>query len=295
MDHFYEFAAPDGVFRVRSEIDISGPLAIFVGRWPWRVIEASDAVDVEVARRPGGYRLRLCALPEAPLETEYVAESASAALDMLTRLTMQRLGSYAVLHAGSALIDGRLVLFPGQSEAGKSTLALQLAARGHVLGGDDRLLVGPLRQTTAGALEGVLLGLNARVRLPLHPRAGAAFARFIAERRLPAEALPTNIGFIAPRPTELAAFGQRAPLAALVLPRRTDSGGVSLESASFSDIMRLLLEEFHAAHWHAAELTEAARTLAQALPRYVLRFDDSAAAAAAVEDLARSGFGDLAR
>jgi hypothetical protein len=292
MLHCYEFAAPNGVFRIRSDVDIAQALKLYVGRWPWRAIAEAPAPDVEILRRPeGGLLARLCSQPQVKLEVGHVMEGAGSALDMMIRLAMEQLGAFAVLHAGSVLIDGRLVVFPGQSTAGKSTLALQLAWRGHLLGGDDRVLVGPL--DGGAAVDGVLLGLNARMRLPIDPRAGDQFIRYVEERRLAAPGLSPLLAFIAPRPQEMAPFGQRAPLAALIVPLRGDDGGVVLEPASFSDIMRLLLEEFHAPHWTAVELTQAARALAQAVPGFVLRFDDSARAAAALERLARSGFREL--
>ncbi|MDF3072731.1 MAG: hypothetical protein K0S54_398 [Alphaproteobacteria bacterium] len=292
MPHCYEFAAPHGVFRIRSEVDIAAPLKLYVGRWPWREVVDAAAADVEILRQPeGGLLVRLCHEPELTLQVEYVMESASGALDMLIRLAMEQLGAFAMLHAGSALIDGRLVAFPGRSKAGKSTLALQLALRGHLLGGDDRMLVGPLGG--GAAVDGVLLGLNARMRLPVDARAGGRFISYVEERRLEAPGLSPQLAFIAPRPQEMAPFGQRAALAALIVPVRGEEGGVALEPASFSDIMRLLLEEFYAPHWTAAELTQVARALAQAVPGFVLRFDDSAQAAAALERLARSGFREL--
>jgi hypothetical protein len=292
MLHCYEFAAPNGVFHVRSDVDIAGPLKLYVGRWPWREVAEAPAADVEILCRPdGGFLIRLCANPAITLEVEHIIESASGALEMLIRLAMEQLGAFAVLHAGSVLIDGRLVVIPGQSTAGKSTLALQLARRGHLLGGDDRVLVGPL--DGGAAVDGVLLGLNARMRLPVDPRAGDQFIRYVEERRLAAPGVSPLLGFIAPRPQEMAPFGQRAPLAALIVPLRGEAGGVVLEPASFSDIMRLLLEEFHAPHWTAVELTQVARALAQAVPGFVLRFDDSGKAAAALERLARSGFREL--
>lgn len=295
MSHCYEFAAPDGVFGLRSEADIAAPLALYAGRWPWREVSALVQIDIDITRLDQErLSLRMRAAGDAALETDSAIDAASAALDMLIRLTMERLGPYAMLHAGSALIDGALVAFPGQSYAGKSTLALQLAARGHLLGGDDRLVVGPLDRRISDGVEGVLLGLNARIRLPVDPRAGDEFIRFVEKRRLSMPALAQRLAFVAPAAAEMAPYGRRAPLVALVIPQRRDSGGVALEPASISDIMRLLLEEFFAPHWSAAALTDAARSLAQALPRFVLRFDNSALAAAEIERLVRSGLRELA-
>jgi len=102
--------------------------------------------------------------------------------------------------------------------------------------------------------------------------------------------LPQGIGFLAPRPGEAAAFGARAPLAAFVLPQRRDGGGIALEKASASDIMRQLLEQTHAPHLPVKTLVAAVQALAGSRPGYVLRYDDSAQAAAAIEALARENF-----
>ena len=292
MAYFYEFAAPAGVFAVRSVIDLSAPIEFYAGVWPWRIVPPMAAPDVTVENDGAHMTVRITATPALSQQATSKVESASVLLDVLTRLCLEQLGAFADLHAGSAAIDGQLVVFPGPSLAGKSTLALQLASRGHLLGGDDRLLIGPFQEQPKTPIQGITLGLNARMRLPINPHAGAAFIDYIGNRVRHADWLPPRIAFIVPRSGEVAAFAQRVPLAAIVMPLRCDGGGVALEPAPFSDIMRLLLEQMHAPHLPARQLIEAARMMAQTLPCFTLRFDDSAAAAVAVELLARSGFRD---
>jgi len=292
MTFFYEFGALTGVFIVRSAVDLSEPIEFYAGAWPWRELPGGVEPDVTVEKEGAIYTVQITATPELSQQAPSRVESASVMLDVLTRLCMEQLGPYADLHAGSAAIDGRLVVFPGPSLAGKSTLALQLALRGHLLGGDDRLLIGPLQEKPNTQLQGVTLGLNARMRLPINPGAGDAFADYIRERTRHADWLPPRIGFIFPRQGEIARFAQRFPLAAIVMPLRRNAGGVGLEPASFSDIMRLLLEQTHAPHLPAKQLIEAVRMMAQTLPCFTLRFDNSAAGAEAVERLARTEFRD---
>ncbi len=293
MAYFYEFAAPAGVFAVRSAIDLAAPIEFYAGIWPWRTVPPMSAPDVVVETDGPHMTLRIAANPALSQKATSLVESASVLLDVLTRLCLEQLGPFVDLHAGSAAIDGNLVVFPGPSLAGKSTLALQLASRGHLLGGDDRLLIGPLQEKPGTKIEGVTLGLNARMRLPINPRAGSAFVDYVAARTRYADWLPPRIGFIFPREGEVARFSQRFPLAAIVMPLRRETGGVGLEPFPFSDIMRLLLEQTHAPHLPARQLIEAVRLLARTVPCVALRFDDSAAAAEEIERLARSGFKDL--
>jgi len=292
MAYFYEFAAPVGVFAVRSAIDLAAPVEFYAGIWPWRTVPPMAAPDVIVEMDGSHMTVLVAANPTLSQKATSLVESASVLLDVLTRLCLEQMGPFVDLHAGSAVIDGQLVVFPGPSLAGKSTLALQLASRGHLLGGDDRVLLGPLQEEPKMQIQGVTLGLNARMRLPVNPRAGAAFVDYVASRTRHADWLPPRIGFIFLREGEAARFAQRFPLAAIVMPLRREAGGVGLEPAPFSDIMRLLLEQTHAPHLPARQLIEAARLLAQTLPCFTLRFDDSGAAAEEVERLARSGFRD---
>src|SRR5262245_20982514 len=107
MSYCYEFAAPNGVFGVRSAVDIAQPLQLFAGLWPWRTVAGLATVDVEISRvAAGGLRVHMPAHEGAMRQIGTEIDSASGALDMLTRLTMEQLGPYAMLHAGSALIDG---------------------------------------------------------------------------------------------------------------------------------------------------------------------------------------------
>lgn len=295
MRYRYEFAGPVLPMGVRSAVDIAEPLRLYAGRWPWRI----PAVDEPAAAAPQidiaadgsrGALLHIVAEPQLRQSAASPLQTAAMLVDMLARQSLLQLGSCADLHAGAAIVDGRLVVLPGASLAGKSTLALQLAARGHMLAGDDRLLIGPLGAAAAGSrIEGMALGLNARMRLPLHPAAGAEFAAFVGARLLSSPGLPSSIGFVRLQDGEAAGFGHRAPLAAFVLPERCESGGIALAPAASSQVMRLLLEQSHAPHLPVATLVAAARAMAETVPAFVLRYDDSARAAHAVEELARGG------
>ncbi|WP_425101689.1 HPr kinase/phosphorylase [Tropicibacter sp. S64] len=78
-----------------------------------------------------------------------------------------------VLHANAVAVDGRGLLIRGRSGSGKSTMALELMARGAVLVADDRVLIDPREDgslwmsappTIAGLIEARGIGiLNAEI------------------------------------------------------------------------------------------------------------------------------------
>lgn len=301
MIRHFEFAGPARAILVRSALDLAEPVSLQLCAWPWRALDDLAGRDVDVlVDSDDGWRgaLSLPARPRLRSEAASPLETAGALIDMLIRLCLEQLaesghGDWADLHAGSVVIDGKLIALPGASQAGKSTLALQLAANGHVLGGDDRVLVGPLDAAGSGkGPQGLALGMNARVRLPLHADTGR-FADFVGRRLIRLEGLPEGIGFLAPLAGEAVEFGKRLPLAGFVLPQRVPGAAPALEKATASDIMRQLLEQTHAPHLPVETLMRSLRSLSAGCPGYVLRYDDSAAAAAAIEALARKGFGEL--
>lgn len=98
------------------------------------------------------------------IDREYHLPSpASAACSLVGDLISQRLAGEPELlglHCGSVEVNGRLVLFPESSKAGKSTLTVAFAAAGYRIFGDDVLGL-----TAHG--EGVAMGVAPRLRLPL--------------------------------------------------------------------------------------------------------------------------------
>ena len=56
--------------------------------------------------------------------------------------TVERLDGVVAIHAATLVVDGRALLLPGRSHAGKTTLAMALAAAGATLASDEYALVG---------------------------------------------------------------------------------------------------------------------------------------------------------
>jgi hypothetical protein len=111
------------------------------------------------------------------------------------------------LHAASAALHGRGILLCGEKGAGKSTLSLALAARGHEFLGDEVGVVDPLRRE--------LLPFRRRASLRQGPQ-GAAVLQYLA--RHPAERETLADGSVRDRVQVSAMFGaggdRPVPLAA---------------------------------------------------------------------------------
>ena len=138
------------------------------------------------------------------------------------------------LHCGSVLINGRLVVFPSHSHAGKSTLIARLAAAGYTVFGDDIL---PL---TADDGFGTALGLAPRLRLPLPSRASAPFVAFVDGHR---GATDGRYLFLDLGPEGLAARGRIAPLGAIVLLDRRAAGPASVGPAPRAVVLQTLVNQ----------------------------------------------------
>jgi hypothetical protein len=249
--------------------------------WPFQR-QRGDAPPPDIVLRLVGERVavELAGHAEEAFDAMSELDGVNRLADLLSHLAAARSPQLVELHASSVSIGGRLVLFVGPSLSGKSSLALQLAARGCRLFSDDRLLVGPLHRSDAAPI-GMALGLTPRVRQPPHPAAGALFAEFVARHAVKGGG---NVGFVPLEGELLARFAETAPLGAVVLPERRERGGVALRPAGAAAASRVMLEQLHAPSVSAADLLTAIRRLTGALPAWHLQYDDSAQAALTVKD-----------
>ncbi len=280
----YAFAAPPGSARpimVRSDYAIEPHLPLFLLGWPFRRVSDDQAADISLRHAGNGVVVFIADRHEKQLDAMSEFDGINRLADSLSHIAAARADDVAELHASAVLIGARLALFVGPSLSGKTSLALQLAARGHRLFTDDRLLVGPLGHRQA-APYGMALGLTPRVRQPPHPAAGVQFAQFVARHVVKGSG---EIGFL-PLPAGVAAaFGETAPIGALILPERCDAGGIVLRPAGEAAAGRAMLEQMHAPKIAATDFLAAIRRLTAGLPAWHLQYDDSAKAALQVRDM----------
>ncbi len=158
----------DLVVRVRSGVDaiaLQEALLIFLPRWRFAPIEAMADPDIDVAFEQQQFRIAAVSWDGGYSIAADFNNAANALVGLLIDAALAHAMAFCSLHAAAVEIDGTAVLFAGPSEAGKSTLALRLAARGCRHLADDRvlLLAGDAPYRVAG------LGLAAKARMPLPP------------------------------------------------------------------------------------------------------------------------------
>jgi hypothetical protein len=233
--------------------------------------------DAEVAREAGGYVWSSASRPKPHLWDKRPPETAMSVVtdihDVFIDWFLADHPDMLCLHAGAVEMRDGLVVFPSVGESGKSTLAVALAARGHRFVCDDVLPVDPV------SLEGQGLGIAPLLRKPVPEAAGVA--SFAVERPGPGH---ENWTYVRLRDGEIASFGERRPIAALVLLERQEGVAPSLTPITNAEMLReAILQNFGARREPAMVLDSLAR-LIEAKGCYRLTYGDVGQAADMLEE-----------
>lgn len=246
--------------------------------WPFAETSSDDEPIARVRASGAGYDVMSSWNDDATfIEATAVSAACSIVVDVITSY-IEANPSRLCLHCGAVLIGGRLVVFPSRSRAGKSTLIARLAAAGCLVYGDDVL---PLDATDS---RGMALGLALRPRIPLPPSASPAFRQFIDSHAGVADDryLYLNLGGgLAPR-------GASAPLGAVILLDRRETGPASLVPASRAATLKALIQQNFARAEPAGALLDRLHRLVGRVPHMALRYSDLDEAA----ELIRQDFAD---
>jgi len=185
------------------------------------------------------------------------------------------------LHAGAVSFDGRLIVFPSRTEAGKSTLTVVAAAHGAQIFSDDVL---PYDLQSGRAMG---LGVSPRPRLPfpadLKPSTLAYLNARVALANKHYASMEFDAGALAP-------FGTSAPVECVVTLARGD-GKPGLFPASRAATMKLLMIQRFGAEPSPAALVRATDRLTASVPCLTLRYRNADDGAALLARAARDGFG----
>ena len=252
-------------------------LALFLHGWPAHAAEAMAPPDIEVEPRPdGGFTVRIHGPARAAMECDSALDAANAVAGAAVAVQVARDPRLVCIHGAAALLPAGLVALVGESGAGKSSLALLLASAGHVLFGDDRVALRLPAEGAAEPVEGISVGLAPKMRLPLPPGCGDAFARYVEARTAYAG---ETAAYLRPQPGEAARPGARAALAAIVVLDR-GGGEAALVRLGAADTIRALISHCFAPHIPAERMVGALDRLSRRVPVWRLGFAASAEAAA---------------
>ena len=217
--------------------EIVPPLTMVLGSWRFRILENSDPTACEtgaaisVRRGSKSYQISSPWLDEPVVEQSEVGAVFSLAAELARAFAEERPGLLC-LHCAAVETDGRLILFPNSENAGKSTLATGLAARGLRLFADDVLAVSEVSQ------HGISLGIAPRLRLPLPQSCGTSFHSFVESHRGPCD---NEFLYLDLNTSQLAQHGQTGPIGATVLLDRRRSASPKLTPLARGRALRQLI------------------------------------------------------
>jgi len=206
----------------------------------------------------------------------YIPSATSAVCSVVGELMgyyLERQPELLGLHCAAVEIAGRLVLFPEDSRAGKSTLSAAFMAAGYRVFGDDVLAL-----TAQG--EGVAMGVAPRLRLPLPTSFSAEFSAYLAESIRLAD---DRYGFVLPVDAPLAPHAERTPVNTIVLLERYSDELIHTEPELIrlpvgEGLLQLLCQNF-AYEASGEELIDFLLPLMQHSSCYLLRYGEPLTAA----------------
>ena len=208
--------------------DLLAVLGGIMPGWPFRAAPTGAPAVMTLEETKGGYRRTSPWLTKPKVLRDPVA----AACDFIVDLTKAFIADDAgllCLHCAAVEIGTGLVVFPSTYRAGKSTIAVHLAAAGATVFSDD---VMPL---SAPGGRGLALGILPRLRLPFPSDAGARFNDFTAARPGPASRRYRYVAL--EEPGELAPFRSSAAIKGVVLLERREGTDLDLQPVRDSEVM----------------------------------------------------------
>ena len=234
-------------------------------RWPFTEMPAGEgrpSFHVREARR--GFEIR------SEGHTVKFDTSAEMLCDLgidLAEAFIRHHSARQCLHCSAVALrsegEERLVVFPNVNRAGKSLLAASFLRHGVRIFADDLLAV-------SGEGEGMAFGLPPRLRLPLPPTASHLAAEL--------ESLPGygdgRYHFLYAGES-VAAFGEKRPIGAIVLPRRMAEGqehGPELRRLSPISALQCMSYQFQMREGQAGAIFELACRLCERVPLWVLDY-----------------------
>ncbi|NKB20480.1 MAG: hypothetical protein GKS01_08275 [Alphaproteobacteria bacterium] len=272
----WQFGPEEHLISVRNAEAVLVHLPLFLGGWPMQGLGPApeQPYDIDIVENSDGSMvIRLAGPGGNDMEMDDALDAANNFAGALIGAYIARQSDTICLHASTALVGGGLVVLVGDSFSGKSTTSLQLACAGYRFFGDDRIAI---RWDDESLPIGQCLGLMPKMRLPLPPDCGAAFAEYIEGF---SELQDEEAAYLRLGDQEAAGFGEEAPIKALIALDRRDTGDSIFEEAPRPQLVKSLLSQVYAPHLAISNLVPSMNRLASLVPCFTLRFSNSREAA----------------
>ncbi len=281
--HHWVFAGPrDPILAIGLE-PLLGELGIFLSSWPYHRVAAPapGSADVTVEVNEGRFRIQSPTAPTQEANLDKPVDAAVAVMCGLIGACLVQSDGAVCVHAAAVEVGRGLALLIGGGNGGKSSVGLQLAARGHRFFGDDRIIL----QVVGGGewVTATCLGLTPKVRLPLPETCGPRyrdFIDFIAARTFFQDEACALLHL---EESLAAGFGDTQEVAAFILLDRQPKGPAALTPVSRTSVLKGLLQSASSPSLSVERIVDDMSELTRVVPCYALRFSDSAEAAALVE------------
>lgn len=239
--------------------------------WPVRMAEGTSDACIRVAPSASGkYRVSYETDGKAPSEWNAV----NAVCEIIADLAWERLRSDETLfclHGAAVVFAGRLVIFPNDHRAGKSTLTAVLGHQGRTIFGDDVL---PIAIAPDGTIEGIATGVLPRIRLPVPPSFSPAFQTWAARNAAPGNAQYKYLDV-----PGLAAHGARLPIGAIVRLERKEAQTPMIRPLSAGEAFESVVDRNFARSHHTARILRTFDSLATQVRLASLVYDSAEEAA----------------
>ena len=281
--HHWVFAGPrDPILAIGLE-PLLGELGIFLSSWPYHRVAAPAPrpADVTVEVNERGFRIQSQTAQAQEANLDKPIDVAVAVMGGLIGACLAQTDGAVCVHAGAVEVGRGLALLIGGSQAGKSSVGLQLAARGHRFFGDDRIIL----QAVGGgeSAAATCLGLVPKVRLPLPETCGSRFRDFIDFIAARTFFQDEACALLHLEESLAAGFGDTQEVAVFILLDRQPKGPAALTPVSRTSVLKGLLQSASSPSLSVERIVKDMSELTRKAPGCILSFSSSAEAARLVE------------
>lgn len=273
---YLSFEGLEATVSLRVDQSFRAALPTVFPNWPHKIVPASSTSFATVTLEGEKYTL------ESPFMDKAItfSDPANTLCALIVELAWARLREnpqHLCLHGAAIEFAGRLLIFPSTRRAGKSTLTVALAAAGKKIFTDDFL---PLEISTDGLVQGISSGISPRLRRPVPRQIGSKAVAYIGARNMIAN---RQYQFVSPRSSELAAFGDTAPIGGMIFLEREDGATASIERVSHADALTKLIKQNFSRAMNAAGILKMLEFITRSAPAYRLKYDETEPAIALLE------------